>query len=278
MIKQSGINDRKVVLITGASSGIGKVCAEHLATRGYRVFGTQRAPVESVESINGVELISLDVTEDESVRGAVESVRQRSGRIDAVVNNAGYALMGSVEETSLEEARAQMETNFFGVLRVCGAVLPLMRSQGSGYIINISSLAGVLGLPFSGLYSASKFAVEGMTESLRLETKRHGIRVVLIEPGDFRTQLPANRRIAEGQGPKSPYLDLFKRVSAAQEKDEANAPTPEPIAMLVDKILRSTAPRLRYTTGMTGQRIVVPMKRLLPQRTFEWVLSIALGL
>lgn len=268
---------QKVVLVTGASSGIGKACAEDLHARGYRVFGTQRrlpAPPDG----RGVEMIAMDVDTDASVAHGIDTVAQQAGRIDAVINNAGNAYMGSVEDTSIAEAKAQLETNFFGVLRVCRAVLPIMRRQGGGHIINISSLAGVLGLPFSGLYSASKFALEGMTESLRWETRNHGIRVVLIEPGDFRSQLAVTRRTVGGAATNDAYRAAFEKFKAQQEKDESGAPSPEPVAQLVVRILRDPSPRLRYSAGMLGQRIVIPAKRLLPQRVFEWVLSRALAL
>ena len=223
-------------------------------------------------------MIAMDVDADRSVEDGIQALVQKAGRVDAVVNNAGNAYMGAVEDTSTAEAKAQLETNFFGVLRVCRAVLPIMRQQGSGHIINISSLAGVLGLPFSGLYSASKFALEGMTESLRWETRPFGIRVVLIEPGDFSTQLPAARRTVSGVATNDAYRAALAKFSAQQAKDEAGAPTPEPIARLVERILRDPSPRLRYSVGMLGQRIVIPLKKLLPQRLFEFALSRALGL
>lgn len=265
-----------VVLVTGASSGIGRACAEHLAARGFRVFGTQRRPSEA--GGGAFEMLAMDVDDDASVAGAVAVVIERAGRIDAVVNNAGYAVMGAVEDTSIAEARAQLETNFFGVLRVCRAVLPGMRAQGGGHIVNISSLAGVLGLPFSGLYSASKFALEGMSESLRHELRPFGIRVVLIEPGDFRSGLPLARRTAAGAAANPAYQAAFAAAKVQQDKDEAAAPTPEPVAALVERVLRDPAPALRYSVGMFGQRLVVPLKRLLPQRLFEWALRRALGL
>jgi len=267
----------KVVLVTGASSGIGKAVAEHLAARGHRVFGAQRRAA-AAGSASPVEMVAMDVTDEASVQRAVAAVLERAGRIDAVVNNAGNAIMGAVEDTSIEEARAQLETNFFGVLRVCRAVLPSMRAQGGGYLVNISSLAGVLGLPFSGLYSASKFALEGLSESLRHETRRFGIRVVLIEPGDFRSDLAATRRIAEGAGRNDAYREAFARFRVQQEKDEAAAPTPEPVARRVERILDDPSPRLRYSAGMLGQRVVIPAKRLLPERLFEWTLTRVLGL
>ncbi|HSP96662.1 MAG TPA: SDR family NAD(P)-dependent oxidoreductase [Candidatus Dormibacteraeota bacterium] len=265
-----------VVLVTGASSGIGKACAEHLAARGFRVFGTQRRPPE--ESHGAVAMIAMDVDDDASVTRGVADVVERAGRLDAVVNNAGHALTGAVEDTAIDEARAQLETNFFGVLRVCRAALPIMRGRGGGHIVNISSLAGVLGLPFSGLYSASKFALEGMSESLRHEVRPFGIRVVLIEPGDFQSRLPLTRRTVAAAAQNPAYQAAFAASRAQQDKDEAGAPTPEPVAVLVERVLRDPSPALRYSVGMLGQRIVVPLKRLLPQRLFEWALRRALHL
>jgi len=266
---------QRVVVVTGASSGIGKACAEHLALRGWRVFGAQR---RTDSAVHGIEMVRLDVTDEDSVRNAVATIHQRTGRIDALVNNAGNSVMGAVEDTSIDEAKAQFETNFFGVLRLCRAVLPIMRAQANGYIINIGSLAGIQGLPFHGLYAASKFALEGMSESLRLETRRFGIKVVVVEPGDFDTALPMTRRTAAGAGAASAYRDRFERSKAQQEKDEVEAPTPESIARLVERILESRDPAMRYSVGMISQRIVVPFKRLLPQRLYEAVLIRVLGL
>ena len=267
----------QVVLITGASAGIGKACADHLVRRGYRVFGAQRR-LPAAPPDGGPAMIVMDVDDQGSVDAGVQTVVQRAGRVDAVVNCAGNAWMGAVEDTSIDEAKAQLETNFFGALRVCRAVLPIMRQQGSGYIVNISSLAGVLGLPFSGLYSASKFALEGMSESLRLEARRHGVKVVLIEPGDFHSQLAATRRTVAAAAANTAYREAFARFKAAQDKDEAGAPTPEPVAHLLEQILRNPSPRLRYSVGMLSQRIVVPLKRLLPQAVFEWLLCRVLAL
>lgn len=265
----------KVVLVTGASSGIGQAIAAALAAQGWRVFGTSRsgAPIAAP----GIEMIALDVDDDASVERGVAAVLARAGRIDAAVNNAGWAIMGAVEDTAIAEAKAQMETNFFGVLRVCRAVLPAMRRQGGGAIVNISSLSGLFGTPFSGLYSASKFAVEGMSEALRFETRQLGIRVVLIEPGDHASALAARRRIVADASTNPAYRDAFERFKAAQEKDEAKAPPPERVAQLVAKVLAMSSPAPRYTVGMPGQRIVAPLKRFLPGRWFERVVGAAMG-
>ncbi len=263
------------VLITGASSGIGLACARHLAARGWRVFGTYRS---SQAALDGVEMIAMDVDDEASVNAGVAAVVERAGGLDALVNNAGFAVAGAVEDTSIDEAKAQLETNFFGVLRVCRAALPVMRRQRHGTIVNISSLAGVFGLPFAGLYSASKFALEGVTESLRLETRRLGIRVVLVEPGDFRTAITQRRRLAAASATNEAYRETFARFQVQQEHDESTAPTPEPVARLVERILNHPNPKLHYPVGMFGQRIVVPLKRFLPQRTFEWFACKVLGI
>jgi NAD(P)-dependent dehydrogenase (short-subunit alcohol dehydrogenase family) len=263
----------KIALVTGASSGIGRAIASHLAAGGWRVFGTSRggAGIGDV----GVEMLALDVDDDAAVAAAVAAVMARAGRIDALVNNAGWALMGAVEDTSPAEARAQMETNFFGVFRLCRAVLPIMRAQGGGHIVNISSLAGLFGAPYSGFYSASKAAVEALTEALRLETRRFGIRAVLVEPGDFRTDLAQRRRTAAAAA-GSAYEAAFRRVAAAQAADEATAPAPERVARLVARILATPDPRARYTVGMPVQRLVAPLKRFLPHAAFEAILRAAL--
>jgi NAD(P)-dependent dehydrogenase (short-subunit alcohol dehydrogenase family) len=259
-----------IVLVTGTSSGIGRACAEHLAASGFRVFAGQRR-LENGPA--GAELVQLDVDDEASIANALAVVKQKAGRLDAVINNAGNAWMGSIEDTSIDEARAQLETNFFGVLRMVRAVLPLMREQGGGRIINISSLAGVLGLPFSGLYSASKFAFEGLSESLRLEALPFGVKVSLVEPGDFDTGLPAARKMTKVGGV---YEAALARTRVAQEKDEAVAPKPAAVAKLVHQILRSRSPKLRYHVGRWAQRIVVPLKRFLPQTWFEWILRQAI--
>ena len=264
----------KVVLVTGASSGIGQAITRHLAARGWRVFGTSR---HQTTGFDGVDMLPMDADDDNSVALAVGAITEKTGRLDAVVNNAGWALMGPIEDTPMADARAQMETNFFGVLRVCRAALPIMRAQRSGYIVNISSLGGIFGMPFSGIYSASKFAVEGLSESLRLETRRFGIRVVLIEPGDTRSQLPLHRRTAQPVRHASAYQEIFDRFQAKQAQDEAKAPPPDAVAALVERVLRDPHPAMRYTVGMWDQRMVAPLKRCLPFGWFERILGAAMG-
>src|SRR6058998_1295203 len=177
----------QTVLVTGTSSGIGQAIARLLAERGFNVFGTARKPAAGRSS--NVTMVALDVRSDDSVRSCVQQVLSQTGRIDVLVNNAGYTLMGAAEETSLDEAKAQLETNFFGVVRMVKAVLPRMRKAGSGKIINIGSLAGITAIPFGSFYTASKFALEGYTEALWHELRPFGIHATLIEPGFVSTPI-----------------------------------------------------------------------------------------
>jgi NAD(P)-dependent dehydrogenase (short-subunit alcohol dehydrogenase family) len=257
----------RVVLVTGASSGIGKATAELLAARGCRVYGTSRnAPRAIVEKAAGDEgpvlrMIPLDVTSDESVDAAVGVVLAREGRIDAVVNNAGFGIAGAVELTSVDEARGQFETNFFGMVRVCRAVLPVMRQQGSGRIVNLSSIAGRIAIPFQAFYSASKFAIEGYSEALRIEVAPFGIQVVLVEPGDCRTGFTAARQYVG-----RPTYPAESRAIAVMEHDEAHGASPEAVARLVHRLITMRSPGVRYTVGPVAQRLAVLLQRLLPSR------------
>lgn len=266
---------RRVVLITGASSGIGKACAEHLQSVGYQVYGASRSALEAIEPPNpgapaAIHPIRMDVTSDESVEHAVKLILAREERIDAVINAAGYGLAGALEDTQIDEARDQMETNFFGVLRVCHAVLPIMRKQGTGYVINISSVGGLMGIPFQGLYSASKFAVEGLSETLSIEVQPYGIKVVLIEPGDFHTGFTANRRRTRATLANTIYAERSATAIAVMESDEQKGHPPEQIALLLEKILTTPAPRLRYTIGPPIEMLAVWLKKVLPARWYEW--------
>jgi NAD(P)-dependent dehydrogenase (short-subunit alcohol dehydrogenase family) len=258
-------SSKKVVLVTGASSGIGRACAELLAASGYRVYGASRRAVVG----RAVESIAMDVTDDASVREAVAAVIAREGRIDIVVNNAGIGIAGAVEDTSVEEAREQLEVNFFGVLRVCRAVLPVLRKQRASYIVNIGSIGGLIAIPYQGLYSASKFALEGLTESLRLETRQFGVHVVLIEPGDHRTGFTDNRRMTADSQRNPAYSARFQRAVKRMGADERSGPAPEAVARLLLRIVKKARPRLRYTTGPVPQRAAIWLKRLLPYAAIE---------
>ncbi len=186
-----------------------------------------------------------------------------------MVNNAGLAIAGAIEDLSIDEIKNQFETNFLGVIRVCQTVLPEMRNQGSGLIINISSIGGVMGIPFQGAYSASKFALEGMTEAMRIEVKPFGIRVVLIEPGDFKTQFTANRIMAKGFHKNSVYAGRFETALSLMENEERNGKDPHQLALLVEKIINQPNPKVRYTIGKLEQRFSTLYKRWAPSLMYE---------
>ena len=271
-------NHQRVVLITGTSSGFGKACATYLHQKGYRVYGTSRSistfptiPLATTEQSKEFKLIPFDITSDDSVEQGIQWILEHEGHLDIVVNNAGYGIAGAVEDTTIEEAKAQFETNFFGVVRVCHVVLPIMREQNSGYLITISSMGGLVGIPFQGFYSASKFALEGLMESLRSEVKAYGIQVVLIEPGDFRTQFTANRRKVSAAEQGSVYETQFRKTLAIMEADEMNGPLPEEIGPLVEQIVTKKTPQSRYMIGKTSQKLLIKLKKIMPSRVFEWL-------
>lgn len=259
----------KVVLITGASSGIGKRCCEHLVHLGMTVYGTSR----SLSKNDGGQFrtFRMDVTDDASVSDGIKQIQSRHGRIDVVVNCAGYGIAGAVEETSPTEAMAQFDTNFFGTHRVCRAVLPMMRQQKDGVIINISSLAGLLAVPFQAFYSASKFAMEGMTEALRMEVRPFGIRVALVEPGDFKSEFPANRINAADSVASKVYSEALERCVGVMREEEKNGKEPDAVARLVERIIGDSSPRLRYTVGPLGERIGPALKSILPYKLYEYL-------
>src|SRR6201996_7548378 len=261
---------KRVVLVPGASSGIGLACATHLAGRGYRVYGASR------RATTGALTLTMDVTDDQSVERAVAAVLEREGRLDILVNNAGMGIAGPVENTSIEAAKKQLDVNFFGAFRVSRSVLPAMRSQRSGYIVNIGSIGGLVAIPYQAMYSASKFAMEGFSESLRMEVRPFGIRVVIIEPGDHKTALTRNRRMEVLSG--SPYGNSFQAALAKTAHDEQSGPGPEQIARLLHHVINQRNPRLRYTIGPAAQRAAVWLKRLTPYSLVEYVMRTYYGL
>jgi len=265
----------KVVLVTGASSGIGAACAEMLAQRGFRVYGCSRNPNFQP---TGYQAIQMDVTDDRSVDQAVAQVIREAGSIDALVNNAGCGLAGAVEDTASAEALHQMDVNFMGPFRVARAVLPGMRQRRSGVIVNVSSLGGLFGLPFQSFYSASKFAMEGWTESLRFEVSPFGIRVVLIEPGDVKTGFTGSRVKAARATASSAYNDRFSKCMGIVEKEEQKGVAPASIAKLVCNIVEGGAKGPRYTCGAALQRLSAVLKRILPGRLFETVIGSFYGM
>ena len=259
----------QVVLITGVSSGIGRLCAEHLAARGYRVYGTtRRCPSPDA----AYRTLRMDVTDDEAVARAVECVVQAESRIDVVVNNAGIGIAGAVEDTSADEARRQFETNVLGPLRVCAAVLPHMRRQGDGLIVHVSSIAALVPLPFQGIYSASKAALEAAAEAMRMEVRGFGVRVALLEPGDFRTGFTDNRVRAAAADRHEAYRDVCRRALAIAEQRERVSRAPLAVAHRLEHIIASRTPRFRHRVGSPLERAAPTLRHLLPQSLFERLL------
>jgi NAD(P)-dependent dehydrogenase (short-subunit alcohol dehydrogenase family) len=236
----------KTTLVTGVSSGIGLEIAQLLAERGARVFGTVRNP-PSANPIRGVEIIRMEVTDDASVNEAVQSIVQKVGPIQCLVNNAGYAAFGALEEMSMEEARQQFETNFFGVLRVTNAILPSMRQAGDGRIVNISSVVGFLPAPYMGIYAASKHALDGYTESLDHEVRRFGVRALLVQPAYTKSKISGNTRYARTA--LEVYANDRKRLSDLVEQSIEQGDDPRIVADAVCQALTAKSPRLRYPTG-----------------------------
>lgn len=273
-----------IALITGSNSGIGFATSLYLARRGYTVWATMRNLERSQELRNiieserlPIEIAQLDVCDEGSVQRAVEKILQKSGRIDVLVNNAGYGLHGAVEEVSLDEWRKQFETNFFGVIGVTRAVLPHMRAQRSGAIVTISSVLGRMALPFSGPYTASKFALEGLTETLRYELAPWNIKVILIEPGFIATNFQENVQLAQAAHDEgSPYA-IFRQASGRRVRRISRAAPPERVAETIYRALKDPNPKMRYPVGRDA-RTVLPLRRLLPERVFEKILKRQLGL
>ena len=259
---------QNVALITGSSSGIGFETALHLARNGYKTYASMRN-LEKSKNITQVanreklpiEVVQLDVNDDISVKQAIDKlVQAEDQRIDVLVNNAGYGLLGALEDLSIEEIKAQFETNFFGVIRVTQQVIPVMRKQKSGTIVNISSVGGRMGIPSLSAYHSTKFALEGLSESISYELEPFGIRVVVIEPGFIRTNIMNSSMIAKkAQDPKSPYFSLTQQLErsfkSAMENTSASSP-PEEVAKVVLQAVTSESPILRYTVGNDASSMI----------------------
>jgi short-subunit dehydrogenase len=254
---------KRVVLITGASSGIGRATAELIAARGHRVFGGVRAPA-TTRPLAGVELMPLDVRDEASARACVDEVRGRAGRIDVLINNAGVNLVGAVEETSIRQAQALFDTNVIGVLRMVQAVLLDMRRQGAGLIVNISSILGLIPAPFMGVYASTKHALEGLSESLDHEVRAFGIRVVLIEPHYTRTNLDASAAQAEAR--IDAYAAQRQRTAAVITRETSTGLEPTRVA---EEVLRAIEGRYRMRRPVGQAALLSWLRRLLPARLFE---------
>jgi NAD(P)-dependent dehydrogenase (short-subunit alcohol dehydrogenase family) len=255
----------RVALVTGASSGIGEAAARALVGAGFTVYGTSRKAAAG-ELRGGVAFLALDVTDDQSVAGAVREVLDRSGRIDVLVNNAGVGIAGAAEESSVEQARAVFDTNLFGSMRMTRAVLPHMREQGGGRIINVSSVLGLVPAPFMALYSATKHAIEGYSESLDHEVREHGVRVLLVEPAYTRTSFDANSVVADEPLPL--YARRREVVDVLIADAVAAGDEPSVVGETIVAAATDARPKLRYPAGTVARR-VSKLRRFAPSAMFD---------
>jgi NAD(P)-dependent dehydrogenase (short-subunit alcohol dehydrogenase family) len=263
----------KVALVTGASAGIGQACADRLHRAGWAVTGASRRGTAS----GGWDGLAMDVDDDTSVRDGVAGVIERHGHVDALVAAAGWGLAGAVEHTAIDEAKAQVETNFWGAVRTVQAVLPAMRERGGGRIVLVSSLGGVIGIPFQAYYSASKFALEGLAEAMAYEVAPFGISVTLVEPGNVATDFTDSRRMARGSSEGDAYRDALAKAVGVMERDERNGVPSDSVAATVQRVLDARHPPRRVSVGKAGERVGLIAKRLLPYRVFESAAKGSLG-
>lgn len=259
----------KIVLITGGSSGIGKSIGEFLVSKGYDVFGTSRNPERYTES--KFKLVALDVADIISIKKAIQIVVETSGSIDILINNAGAGITGPIEEIPDEEIKRNFETNLFGPINVIKSVLPQMRQQNSGLIINITSIAGYMGLPYRGIYSASKGALELITEAFRMEIKDFNIHMTNLAPGDFATNIAAGRfhaPVTKGSPYEAKYGSVLKNI----DEDVDNGDDPTLVANAVFKIINTSNPKTHYKVGAFMQKFSIILKRILPDKVYEKLL------
>lgn len=266
---------QKIVLITGGSSGIGKSIGEFLHHKGFQVFGTSRNPERCQQSV--FPLIAMDVRDSDTILSAVRHVIDTAGRIDIVINNAGVGITGPLEEIPTVEIKNNFETNLFGPIEVMKAVLPQMRLQKSGLIINVTSIAGYMGLPYRSVYSASKGALELITEALRMEVKSFGIQITNVAPGDFATNIAAGRYhapVIEG----SAYEEVYSRTLQTMNTHVDGGSNPNDMAEAVFQIINSPSPKIHYKVGAFMQKFSIVLKRILPDKVYEKILMNHYGL
>lgn len=259
----------KVVLITGGSSGIGKSIGEFLTQKGFIVYGTSRNPYNI--SNHPFQLIALDVNNKETIIKAVDEIILSEGRLDILINNAGMGITGAIEEMPTDEMRNVFETNFFGPIEVMKAVLPQMRKQNSGLIINITSIAGYMGLPFRGIYSATKGALEIVTEAIRMEVKNFGIEVTNVAPGDFATNI-ASGRYHTPVFENSPYKENYQKNLNLMDNHVDSGSNPIQMAEAIFKIINTPKPKIHYKVGDFMQKFSILLKRILPDKVYEKLL------
>ena len=259
----------QVILITGASSGFGKITAQMLSEQGHIVYGTSRKPSGNM---NNVKMLVADVTNILSIHEAVGQIISEQGRIDVLINNAGMGIGGALELATEDEISGQMNTNFFGVVNMCKVVLPYMRKARRGKIINISSIGGVMGIPYQGFYSASKFAVEGYSEALALEVHPFHIKVCIVEPGDFNTGFTASRNISPATLACPDYGERFKRTLKIIEEAETNGCPPSKLAAAICKLIEKKNPPFRTLTGPWTQVAFARFKGWIPGKVIRYAL------
>lgn len=260
-------------MVTGASAGIGKACADRLAASGWVVTGVSRRGTGSVNWTGAV----MDVDDENSVQAGVSQLRAEHGRIDALVAAAGWGVAGAVEHTSVAEAKAQFETNFWGCVRTVQAVLPVMRAQRGGRIVLVSSIGGIIGIPFQAFYSASKFALEGFAEALAYEVGPLGVQVTLVQPGNIKTDFTASRKMAAASADDQVYGPALTKAVQLMERDEENGAPAESVADVVGRVLAAKKPPRRVSVGKAGERAGLVAKRVLPFRVFEAAAKGSLG-
>ncbi len=262
--------ERKVVLITGGSSGIGKSIGLYLKTKGFVVYGTTRK-LDLTKQSTTFELLEMDVREPQSIQNCIKKIIDKEEKLDVVVNNAGIGITGPIEETPHEEILKAFDTNFNGPLHVMKAVLPQMRKQRGGLIINITSIAGYMGLPYRGIYSATKGAIELITEALRMETKDFGVHITNLAPGDFSTNIASGRYhapILNDSPYKTPYANTLKQINDDVDSGE----DPIQVAHAIYKIIQAKKPKVRYKVGSAMQRFSLFLKNTLPDKLYEKLL------
>jgi NAD(P)-dependent dehydrogenase (short-subunit alcohol dehydrogenase family) len=266
-------NTKKVILVTGASAGMGKEFARHLLQDGHVVYGAARR-VEKMEDIKklGVKVLSMDVTDETSMEDGIETIIKAEGRIDVLINNAGFGSYGAIEDVPISDAKYQLDVNVFGAARLIQLVLPHMRQQHFGRIINISSVGGKMAMPLGGWYHASKFALEGMSDSLRIEVEQFGIDVVVIEPGGVKSEWGGitldNLMKISG---KTAYQSMVKSFSTAFKAADSKVADPIVIVNLVRKAIEAKKPKTRYSGGYMAALILF-MRKILPDRAFDKML------
>jgi NAD(P)-dependent dehydrogenase (short-subunit alcohol dehydrogenase family) len=277
------VSDQKVAVVTGSSSGIGLETSLILARNGFITYATMRTPEKDAELKTVVEkenlpvkVVQLDVTNDNSVKNAIKNITSEAGKIDVLVNNAGYALGGALEDLSMDEIKAQYETNLFGVIRVIQSVLPIMRRQRSGIIVNLSSGAGIFGYPGGSAYVSTKFAVEGLSESFRYELEPFGIKVILIEPGFIRTNFANAMVIAKkAQDPASSYSQMMQRIAATSSELAKSGSSADLVAEVILDAVTNPNPNLRYLVGKDVEAWAAGKKSMNETEFFNMIKNIA---